>query len=177
MDIRSSAQLLLKDAGYSTSTWRDSSGPILRFEDLSVIGFLYEFASIDDLLTTCAAREKAVLTAHAPALRAAGVKAWNIYSVFLTSEVNTNRSHSISALDENLQTTRKLARAGLSTEATLRSALLPLLPILSQPQIAIDDYERRVKSALGNLGNGTIATSFFGPMLPSELLSDLHRLS
>ena len=146
----------------------------MRFEDVSVLGFLYEFSTVANLSQHHRAREQAVLSAHAPLLRAAGRKAWNVYSIFLTAESqNGSAAQSVMSIDEDLSMTRKIARCGITTEGALRAALLPLLPIASQPHISNDDYACRVQAALTSLTDETFSKAFFGPTTSAELLQML----
>jgi hypothetical protein len=67
-------------------------------------------------------------------LRRAGQKAWNTYVVLLaSSEADYGASVGLSAIEEDLAGTRKIARAGIADIADLREALLPLLPLQSAP--------------------------------------------
>jgi hypothetical protein len=171
VEIRAVAQFLLQDANYSVSLWRDDFGPVTRFEDASVMGFVYEFGSVLDLLSNHRERERAVLAAHAHVLRAAGRKAWNVYSVFLAEEVGTeDLARQVLAIEEDLQMTRKIARIGVTSEASLRVALLPLLPISSQSHVESDDYVTRVSMALANVASESVSKAFFGDVTTAEII-------
>src|SRR5258708_3273851 len=73
-------------------------------------------------------------------LRRAGEKAWNVYAVFLAaSNAGYAGSIRISAIEEDLGGTRKIARADILELADVRSAFLPLLPIQAAPRLdAVD---------------------------------------
>jgi outer membrane protein TolC len=67
-----------------------------------------------------------VLSRHTAALRAAGAKAWNVYSVFLIAEQVSSRQRAIERIEEDYALTRKIARVGVRTPDDLERALLPL---------------------------------------------------
>ena len=71
------------------------------------------------------------LREHASALRRDRRKAWNIYSIFLTPERASrgSRKEPLLLVEENFQATRKIARAGITTERDIENALGVLLPI------------------------------------------------
>lgn len=129
MNIIAEARTILEDAGYSTFVSRRPDRAFL-FEDESVMGFLWEANSVDDIVRNWKTRQDDFLADNAPRIRASGQKAWNIYSVLLTEELPPDGSlGDILAIEENLNATRKIARAGVSSRGELQAALRPILPI------------------------------------------------
>ena len=88
-DLKSSLQVVLQDAGYQT--WLVSLDDLeaIGFEDEAAMGFAYVFEDAATMLTRWRELEIRLLTRHAPSLQKAGEKTWNIYSVFLCSELGT----------------------------------------------------------------------------------------
>jgi hypothetical protein len=81
-------------------------------------------------------------------LRAAGAKAWNVYSVFLTAEQPSYRQRAIERIEEDFALTRKIARAAIRTTDDLESALLPLTAVKAQPSLADANFEARLRTRL-----------------------------
>src|SRR5436853_7183694 len=113
MDIETQAEMLLRQAGYET--WPSKGGPVpcICFENEAVAGFIHIFATSDELLGGWREAQESALARHTPALRVAGEKAWNIYSVFVAAEAGTIRTRDIERIEEDFTRTRKIARAGL----------------------------------------------------------------
>jgi hypothetical protein len=104
----------------------------VAFEDHSLLGFVAEYDSIRNLFEGWKKTEEVFLKVHAPSLRRADQKAWNCYSVHITSAVATeSESRSLLAIEEDFKSTRKIARAALSSRKDLIHALGPLLPLQS----------------------------------------------
>ena len=60
---------------------------------------------------------KQVLGQHATELRAAGTKAWNVYSLFLTAETAPDQARAIERIEEDFEFTRKIARESVRQSA------------------------------------------------------------
>lgn len=133
MDIGTHSEIILREAGYDTWAWTGASPPVICFENATLAGFIHIFGSAEDLLTSWEAAQQRILARHAPALRAAGNKAWNVYSVFLTSEFSPALQWEIEKLEEDFTLTRKIARTAIQSVEDLAVVLMPLAPIKSQP--------------------------------------------
>ena len=131
MSLLPDLESLLRSVGYRII--QHSAAPFLvEFEDHSLFGFVAEYDSIPDLLKGWKKAEELFLTVHAPSIRRADQKAWNCYSVHITSAVATeSESRSLLAIEEDFKSTRKIARAALSSRKDLIHALGPLLPLHS----------------------------------------------
>lgn len=129
MSLLPDVETILTKAGYHTA--RTSAVPAcLAFEDVSLFGFIVEYDSILALMDGWKKSEQVFLTLHAPSLRRAGEKAWNCYSVHFTSETaSESEMRTLLAIEENFKSTRKIARAGLTSRKDLTHALSPLLPL------------------------------------------------
>ena len=156
MNITTQAEIVLRDAGYETWTSETALSPVVCFENPALIGFLHVFASANALLTEWESRQHSVLARYAAALRSVGAKAWNVYSLFLTEDVDGSVHRQIERIEENFSLTRKIARAGIRTAQDLEHVLLPLTAIRSHPLLGEDDFEARPRERLKELPVGTV---------------------
>ena len=148
MDIATQSEIILRESGYDTWSWTGASPSVTCFENAALIGFIHVFPSADELLARWEAVQHAVLSRHSAALRAAGAKAWNVYSVFFTAEQASSRQRAIERIDEDFTLTRKIARASVRTLEDIERALLPLIAVKAQPLLADADFEGRLRSRL-----------------------------
>jgi hypothetical protein len=168
MDIATQTEILLRGAGYETWTWTGATPAVVCFENAALIGFVHLFASADDLLTRWREAQSAALARHAPALRAAGAKAWNVYSVFLTEEQAPNRQRVVERIEEDFAITRKIARAGVRTQDDLERTLLPLTAVRAQPLISETDFEDRLRARLKDV-SPEVLSAFLGTTPADEV--------
>lgn len=168
MDIATQSEVLLRSAGYETWTWPGGSVPVVCFENAAVVGFLHVFASGESLLADWQQIQQATLGRHAASLRSAGTKAWNVYALFLACGSEPALARRIERIEEDFSMTRKIARADLRTVADLRRTLLPLLPVLSAPEIGGADYRARLRARLSDLPDDAVA-AFLGAASASEV--------
>jgi hypothetical protein len=160
--IETQLQAVLRDAGYATWSWTGGSVPVVCFEDDVVVGFVFVFADAGTLLECWQAAETGVLSAHAPSLRAAGAKAWNVYSVFVTAGgAALPLARSVRQIEENLDRTRKVAAVGVRDREDVIGALLPVLPLASRAVLEEDDMPQRLHARLSDLPTQAVA-AFFG---------------
>ena len=161
MDIATQVEIVLRDAGYETWAWAGAPTPVTCFENPTLIGFIHVFESTDALLTQWEARQKLVLERHIGALRSAGDKAWNIYSIFLTKEQEPSRRWEIQRLEEDFTLTRKIAHAAIRTPEDVERVLLPLTAVKSQPLLSDADFEARLQLRLSEISEAAV-TAFLG---------------
>src|ERR1035441_1156491 len=129
MSLLHDVEAVLLAAGYDTRMAPEPGNP-LYFEDYSIFGFCVAYETVEDLITTWLRNQENFLTLHAPSLRQASQKAWNCYAVHVTAAAATERElRELLNIEEDFRSTRKIARAGLSTAGDLTRALYPLLPI------------------------------------------------
>jgi hypothetical protein len=133
MDIATQAEIYLREAGYETWAWTGLSPGVTCFENSTLVGFIHVFNTAEELLVHWEERQQRVLSRHAAALRLAGAKAWNVYSVLVTSEMAPNLQRQVERLEEDFTLTRKIARTAIQTIEDLTHALMPLAPIKAQP--------------------------------------------
>ena len=146
MDIGTQSEIVLREAGYQTWAWTGASPPVICFESATVAGFVHVFPTAQELLATWDAAQQRVLSRHAPALRAAGAKAWNVYSVLLTSELAVALQRRVERLEEDFSLTRKIARTAIQTADDVANVLLPLCPIKAQPILEDSDIASRLRT-------------------------------
>lgn len=168
MDIATQTEIILREAGYDTWTWTGVAPAVTCFENAALIGFVHVFPSVDELLARWEAAQQVVLSRHSPALRAAGAKAWNVYSVFLTGEQAPTQQHAVERLEENFSLTRKISRAGIRTQVDIERALLPLTAVKAQPLLSDTDFEDRLRARLKDV-SGDVLTAFLSATSVDEV--------
>lgn len=168
MDIATQAEIVLRGAGYETWPWTNVSPAVTCFENAALIGFVHVFSSADELLASWEEAQQAVLSRHSAALRAAGAKAWNVYSVFLAEEQAPTQQRGVERIEENFALTRKIARAGVRTQDDVERALLPLTAVKAQPILSDTDFHDRLRTRLTDV-SADILTAFLGATSAEEV--------
>lgn len=176
MDIFTQAEILLRDAKYKTWTLTGSTGPVTCFENAALMGFVHVFDTADALLTAWQGNQQVALARYAASLRSAGAKAWNVYSVFLTSDQDARRGHEIERIEEDFSLTRKIARASITIPDDVEKALLPLLPIRSKPLLGASNFETRLRTRLKDIPPDAV-TAFLNETTPAEVARILGATS
>ena len=145
-EILYSSNELLKEAGCTTELVTIGSREALVFEGSSVLGFLFSYDSVEELMKDWMTDSDRAIASYQFGLRRSGIKAWNTYLVLLTPDIpDYGRVVSLGAIEEDLGGTRKIARAGVQDLADLSAALLPLLPLQSAPRLAAIDMKREIR--------------------------------
>lgn len=175
MDISTQAEVLLRESGYLTWPWSGASPPVTCFENQTLVGFIHVFNSAAELLQQWKAAEHRVLARHALALKAAGAKSWNVYSVFLTPERQLDLQNDVERIEENFSLTRKLARTSIQAPEDLANVLLPLLRLKYQPLLENIDFSIRLRSRAKDIPQDVL-TAFLGDAKPEEIARILGRL-
>ena len=168
MDTATQAEIILREAGYDTWLWTGASPAVTCFENAALIGFVHVFASAEELLASWETAQQAVLSRHTVALRAAGAKAWNVYSVFLTAEQASPQQRAIERIEEDFSLTRKIARTAVRTPDDLELALLPLTSVKAQPLLGDANFEARLRSRLKEVPPDAL-TAFLGETKADEV--------
>jgi len=141
-DLKPTLQALLQDAGYQTWFVAIDQYEVVAFEDDSAMGFVCIFERGEALLKEWQGLETKFLMSFAPALKRAGEKTWNVYSVFLCAEnASEDEARAIRWIEENLERTRKITGIVPNGRSDLVTALLPLLPIQYQPRLDSEDFD------------------------------------
>jgi hypothetical protein len=168
MDIYIQAEIVLRDAGYDTWSWTQSPPSVISFENQTLIGFIHVFETAGALLEKWQSDQQAVLARHSAALRGAGPKAWNVYSIFLTAEQGTQGQRGVERIEEDFSLTRKIARTAVRTPQDVERVLLPLIGIKAQPLLTEVDFETRLKTRLKDIPADAV-TAFLGPIKAEEV--------
>jgi hypothetical protein len=137
---------ILSDVGFLTQPIQVSGREASVFENGTVIGFVLTYDHASDLIHHWERDSNRVVADFQLMLRRAGQKAWNAYVVLLAREANDDHtSVALSAIEEDLVGTRKIARAGLKDSGDVRAALLPLLPLQSAPKLEAVDMISEIR--------------------------------
>jgi len=168
MDIATQVEIVLRGTGYETWPWTGVSPAVICFENAALIGFVHVFSSAEELLARWEAAQQTVLSRHGAVLRAAGAKAWNVYSVFLAEEHSPTQQRAVERIEENFSLTRKIARAGVRTQDDIERALLPLTAVKAQPILSDTDFEDRLRARLKDV-SGDVLMAFLGATNAEEV--------
>ena len=161
MDIATQTEILLRGARYDTWSWTGVTPAVTCFENAALMGFVHVFESADDLLADWETSQQTTLARHAPAFRSAGAKAWNVYSVFLTSDPTPQHIRAIERIEEDFALTRKIARTSIKTRDDVERALLPLISVRSTPRLSLSNFETRLRIRLKDVSSDVV-TAFLG---------------
>jgi hypothetical protein len=123
----------------------------LGFEDSALIGFCVQVANPTELMNWKSIEDE-IVGKFATTFRAAGEKAWNVYSIFLCDQLaDANLRREIGWIEENLDRTRKIAASGVSNREALVRALLPVLPIQYRPVLPEADTTERLRKRIADI--------------------------
>lgn len=145
-DILLNSADLLTEAGFLTRHVSISEHEALVFENPTVIGFLLTYDAPLALVKNWEREANRLIADHQFFLRRAGQKAWNTYVVLLAAGVTDYASlAALTAIEEDLVGTRKIARGQIGDIADLRAALLPLLPLQTAPKLEAVDIVAEIR--------------------------------
>jgi hypothetical protein len=146
IDLLSTMQVVLREAGFTTRLTSIDRSPVVCFEDDALMGFGSVLSNPGELLEQWKATEMSLLTRYALDFRAAGEKAWNVYCVFLCgASADPSQSRQVRRIEEDLERTRKIAACGLASREDLVRVLLPVLPLQYQPALRAEDVTERLQ--------------------------------
>jgi hypothetical protein len=135
----------------------------MTFENDTVVGFVLHYADAESMLKDWRGRSTEVLTTAQFRLRRLDAKAWNAYLLLLADEPGDyGQTIAIGAIEEDLVGTRKIARAGISAVAEMRSALLALLPIQNTPKLESVDLPAEIRLRTSELPAEVVETFLSG---------------
>jgi hypothetical protein len=144
--ILSMVQEQLLGAEYAVATADDQDGPVILFENDSILGFVLYFADATTLLERWQPTSRRVLESAQFALRRAERKAWNAYLIFLAEAPGDyGQNIMLGAIEEDLVGTRKIARAGIDSTDDVHAALLPLLSVQNAPRLDAVDMTAEIR--------------------------------
>jgi hypothetical protein len=123
----------------------------LQFEDETLLGFLCEL-SLESLLQTWSRRQDDFLRSNARTLSNSALKAWNLYSVFLSSDVPDEAAQKrIITIEEDFRASRKVVLASVQTTADVVRALYPFIPIQNIAVLETSDSLQKLRDRLSAL--------------------------
>ena len=178
IDVLSTTQVVLQEAGFITHLTSIDRSPIVCFEDDVLLGFGCVFDNPPALLERWKAMEMALIKRFAQSIRIAGEKAWNVYFLFLCgASANPSQNREVRWIEEDLERTRKIAACGLASREELLRALMPILPLQNQPELRAEDITgrllRRIHTIAPTAPNIVLDQSVF----PSEVIRILGSRS
>jgi hypothetical protein len=135
---------------------------------VSVIGFIHAYPTAAALVESWSRDQRTVLARHSAALRAAGQKAWNVYSIFLTAEPAPHAQHAVDQIEEDFSLARKIARTSVRTADDVERALLSLTSVRAQPVLGDSNFQDRLRLKLKTMPESAL-TAFFGPVSAEEV--------
>lgn len=145
IDILAECPRLLAEAGIGSMPV-SSGRPALVFEGATVLGFVLVYPDPQALIAGWKFDGDALVSAYQFGLRRAQTKAWNTYLILLAARSPTYGERvALSAIEEDLSGTRKIAQGGVVDVDILRQALLPLLPIQSAPRLSAVDMKDEIR--------------------------------
>jgi hypothetical protein len=170
-DVRSLVQVVLQQAGYRTWLADVERMAVACFEDDAVMGFTCVFDDAGQLLHRWKSMEMAFLTRYADDMRQAGEKAWNVYSIFLSSEpADAVQAREIGWIEEDLERTRKLAAAGVIGRDGLITALLPIMPLQYRPRLDVEDATQRLRRRIATIAPAAADAVLNEAVAPAEVI-------
>jgi len=163
IDMLKTSGEVLSRVGFSVSPVSVSARQALAFEDAMVLGFLFAYDDPRELMENWAKDADQAVATHQLGMRRAAQKAWNTYVVLLAAkEVDYAQSVALGEIEENLIGTRKIARAGIGDVASVRAALLPLLPLQSAPKLEAVDIVREIRERTTELPAAAVDAFLLG---------------
>jgi hypothetical protein len=148
MRILEESKTVLETNGYFVSPIRNEA---FEFEDGALLGFVHS-TSLRKILSTWSTRQRDFVTRNAGFLRKSSMKAWNLYSVFLTDDaVGPEERKAITNIEEDFHATRKIVQAGIASLNDVTRALYPFIPIQNLVSFHTDDVLETLRARLGTL--------------------------
>lgn len=169
MILLDEAESILRAEGYRTRRERSSTGALtyfrteassdlqralsiadaLVFENATVVGFVRAFDAVDTLIGEWEMYQHAFLRSNSARLRLDPDKAWSVYALFLSSaSASPAQRAALGQIEEDLQSTRKIARSDVISRADLQRALLPLLRVRTVAGGALIDAHAELRERL-----------------------------
>lgn len=147
------ARSLLEIAGYATHA-TEPGEPWVYFEDECLLGFVRVYETPEQIVSGWRTEQDSFLRRNTSNLLRAPMKAWNLYGVFLTrAPASVELTRALFTIEEDFQSTRKIARGGIRTREELTIVLGPLLPVQTRVSLVQADVQRRLLDRLGPEGS------------------------
>lgn len=160
---------VLTEAGFTTRLAEIPAGSgggtleILAFEDATVLGFVVAYDSFAQLVASWKSDRDRIAMRHRDALQAARQKAWNAYLVLISRGIaDFGESLALGQIEEDLEGMRKITKAGVTGVASVRAALLPLLPFRAAPSLDPIDMRKEIELRSSELDADVVAAFLSG---------------
>lgn len=147
MDIVNEVISILEIEGYSTRLISENK---LIFEDESLCGFISVQDTIQTILETWETIQNDFVKEKTNHLREDISKAFNLYSIFLTSDNIQKYKPQIINIQEDFKSSRKIVGYGINTTQDIKRILLPLISIQKKSSIETSNFLDKIKSNLNN---------------------------
>ena len=157
------AQAQLEAVGYDLCIDDGDYGPIVSFENDSILGFAFFFVDARELMDSWRCESERVIREFNFSLRRGEAKSWNTYLIFLAEGLaSASENIVLGSIEEDLVGTRKIARAGISNTENLRSALLSLLAIQNAPSLDAVDMPAEIRVRTSELSSKLVEAFLSG---------------
>lgn len=141
MEQISWARRLLEESGYYVRMSEDQ----LLFEDETLYGFISFHEKVIEILEHWEKIQDIFLRKNSLAIRRGSLKSWNAYSVFLSMDNATELEQlKLTDIEEDFRATRKIVKTEIVTPASIKRALLPVLPIQHPVQLSSENMKARI---------------------------------
>jgi hypothetical protein len=148
---------------------------MLQFEDETLLGFISEL-SLESLLGTWSRRQDDFLRSNSRTLGNSALKAWNVYSVFLSSDIpDEGARKSIITIEEDFRASRKVVLAGVQTTADVIRALYPLIPIQNIAALETSDSLLKLQGRLSALPLAAVDVLLRDPSSNESILKSFQE--
>ena len=147
-NLINSAFQILHSAGYRLQNISPDSTEFV-FEASNIIGVIFAFESADALIGSWESAQTSFLQRYGMHIRRSGEKAWNVYSIFMTSdEPNETTCNNVASIEEDFTGTRKIARTGIRSRLALVNALLPVLPLQYRLALQYEEPQMQLRARI-----------------------------
>lgn len=174
MNLTEETRTVLEGAGFRTALGPASSTTVY-FEDDIIVGAVFVHETVERLVGGWEECQDRFLGMNSRAIRSDPIKAWNIYTVHLTSDRGTiSQLSDAFNIEQDFRGTRKIVRSGIAKRSDVREALLPLLPLQHRTSLSSGNIAGRLRERL-ELSSQALAKLVDQPKLPSveeELLEE-----
>ena len=174
-DLLAQVRHVLESAGFAVN-FPAATALTLDFEDASVMGRVFAIDRPETIALEWRGRQDAFLLENASRFQRDPMKAWNLYTVFLSPQPHSEiASGALLAVEEDFRGTRKIARGGIGELADIEATLSPLLPLRTVRPIGVAETGERLKErltaiapALVGATEGVAAGTIAGRLLASQ---------
>jgi hypothetical protein len=163
MRIVDEAQNILEKHHYTTSRLGED---MLQFEDETLLGFICELP-LRTIVESWSSIQDEFLKRNAIVLRHSALKAWNLYSVFLSPDApDEDDRRALVTIEEDFRASRKVVHTGIQTVTDVTRALYPFIPIQNIASLEESDSLHKLRGRLSELPRAAV------DLLLNERVSD-----